>query len=154
MSRAVVTAKDHGANALIERLTRAARGAELQVGILEKGSDAAAGSEGQTVADVATRHEFGIGQHERSFIRGWYDERLAENREDFRKLQRQVLRGEITQAQAFGRLGAKFVGDIQKRIVAGIDPPNAASTIKAKGSSTPLVDTGQLKSSITHAVKL
>jgi hypothetical protein len=144
---------DHGANALMARLVQAAKGAELQVGILAKGNEAAKGAAGQTVADVATRNEFGLGVPERSFIRGWYDENLEQNRRDFRVLQRQVLRGEITQAQSFGRLGSKFVGDIQKRIVAHIDPPNAASTVKAKGSSTPLVDTGQLKSSITFQVK-
>lgn len=152
MSRASVRTVDRGANALIERVTRAARGTELRVGILEKGNDAAKEGDGQTVADVATRNEFGLGVPERSFIRAWYDESLEQNRADWTKLHRQALRGDISEAQALGRLGVKFVGDIQKRIVAGIDPANAESTIKAKGSSTPLVDTGQLKSSVTFEV--
>lgn len=152
MSRASVRTVDRGANALLERVARAARGTELRVGILDKGNDAAKGGDGQTVADVATRNEFGLGVPERSFIRGWYDEALEQNRADWTKLHRQAIRGDISEAQAMGRLGVKFVGDIQKRIVAGIEPANAASTIKAKGSSTPLVDTGQLKSSVTFEV--
>lgn len=32
-------------------------------------------------------------------------------------------------------------------------PPNAPSTIKAKGSSTPLIDTGALRASITYVVR-
>lgn len=31
-------------------------------------------------------------------------------------------------------------------------PPNADSTIKRKGSSNPLIDTGALRSSVTHAI--
>jgi hypothetical protein len=148
-----VKSADHGAKALLERAMRLAQGTELQVGILEKGNAAANGADGLTVADVATFNEFGLGVPERSFIRGWYDENLTQNRADWSKLHKQVLRGEISEAQAMQRLGLKFVGDIQKRIVAGIAPENARSTVKAKGSSTPLVDSGQLKSSVTYEVK-
>ena len=41
---------------------------------------------------------------------------------------------------------------MQEAISAGIDPPNAESTIKAKGSSTPLVDDGTLRQSITYVI--
>ena len=42
---------------------------------------------------------------------------------------------------------------MQARIVAGIAPPLAASTLKRKGrKSTPLILTGQLRSSLTYAV--
>lgn len=147
-----ITSRDRGANALLAGFKEAAKGAELRVGILEAGSEPAEGSKDLTVADVATFNEFGLGVPERSFIRSWYDDNLDENRAALRRLQELVVRGEMSQAQAFEQLGLLFVGAIQRRIADGIPPPNAESTIKQKGSSTPLVDTGQLRASITHEV--
>ncbi len=144
-----VESKDHGANALIKAV-KAAQGLTLRVGILSKGSDAHGGT---TVADVATFHEFGTATiPERSFIRAWYDESQAQIMAAFRAVMKSVARGEITQAQAFAQLGSLFVGQIQERIVNQIPPPLAESTILAKGSSTPLIDTGQLRASITFEV--
>jgi hypothetical protein len=65
-----------------------------------------------------------------------------------------VIAGKVPNVRvALDRLGAKFVGDIQRRIKAHIPPPLQQSTIDRKGSSTPLIDTGVLWSSITHEVK-
>lgn len=143
-----VESKDHGANALVKAMQEA-QGVTLKVGVLEGGE-----SHGTlSVGEVAAFHEFGTATiPERSFIRAWYDESLERNKQAFRAVMKSVTRGEITTAQAFGQLGALFVADIQKRIVEHIPPPLADSTIKAKGSSTPLVDTGQLKASITYEV--
>lgn len=49
---------------------------------------------------------------------------------------------------AMGRLGQVAQNDVQKAIRDLDSPPNAESTVKAKGSSNPLIDTGQLLSSI------
>ncbi len=144
--------KDHGANALIKAMLRAANGPELRVGILSKGAEAAEGSPDLTVADVATFNEFGLGVPERSFIRAWYDEQGAANRAKFRALSARVLRGELTQERMLEQLGLLFVGQIQQRITDGIAPENAESTKKQKGSSKPLIDTGQLRQSITYEV--
>jgi len=38
-------------------------------------------------------------------------------------------------------------------IAGGVPPPNAPSTIRRKGSSLPLVDTGSMMNSITYAVR-
>jgi hypothetical protein len=43
---------------------------------------------------------------------------------------------------------------MQARIVAGIAPPLAASTLRRKGGkTTPLILTGQLRSGLTYAVE-
>ena len=149
--RASFKAVDRGANALTKSFAANAAGLSVKVGLLAKASDPHEGTE-LTVADVGTIHEFGLGVQQRSFIRGWYDESQEENKRIVSVLQRQVLRGEVTQEVALNRFGLKCVGDIQRRIVAHIPPPLAKSTVKRKGSSTPLVDTGQLKASITHEV--
>lgn len=53
---------------------------------------------------------------------------------------------------ALDRFGLWAVGEIQQRIADGIPPPNAQSTVDRKGSSTPLIETGQLRASIKHKV--
>lgn len=53
--------------------------------------------------------------------------------------------------QAMGKLGEVAQQDIQAAIIELKTPPNAQSTIEAKGSDNPLVDTGQLVSSIRWA---
>ncbi len=102
--------------------------------------------------EVATINEFGLGVPERSFIRDWADQNQAKNEERLKAIGIQVLKGSYTVDVGLGRLGALFQGEIQQRISSGIAPPNAPSTIARKESSTPLIDTGQLRSSILWKV--
>jgi len=60
-----------------------------------------------------------------------------------------ILRGEVTLEQTMRKLGILAQGDIQQEITDLRDPPNAASTIAAKGSSNPLIDSGDMKSKVT-----
>jgi hypothetical protein len=143
-----VRSVDHGANALIKAM-KAIQGTTLRVGVLQ--GDASHGE--TTVGDIAEYQEFGTEDiPARSFIRAWYDESLTKNRAAMRVVLRQVTRGTITIQQAFGQLGSLFVAEIQKRIVERIPPPLKDSTVKAKGSDVPLIDTGQLRASITFEV--
>ena len=106
-----------------------------------------------TVGMVAAFHEFGLGVPERSWLRGWVDENRAMIQEDMKRAMRQVLLGRTTVDQVAHVLGVKWVASIQARIVAHIAPALDEATVEAKGSSTPLVDTGQLKSAITFIVE-
>ena len=64
-----------------------------------------------------------------------------------------MLQGKLTPTQALAQLGAKVASMCQARIVAGISPALAPSTLRRKGAkSTPLILTGQLRSSITFTV--
>lgn len=65
----------------------------------------------------------------------------------------EILRGESTLASVMTRLGILAQGDIQKEITDLKTPPNAPSTIKAKGSSNPLIDTGEMRSKVTWKVE-
>jgi hypothetical protein len=148
-----ISDKDNGYARVVKMLTSKAKPA-LKVGIFgERGSDEHKDSEGLSVADVAAFHEFGLGVPERSFLRGWMEEnqdRVA----DFLKVQ--CAEAVESQAKDFvkvlERLGLFCVGGIQQRISDGLSPPLAPSTIAAKGSSIPLIDTGQLRTSITYEV--
>lgn len=51
------------------------------------------------------------------------------------------------------QVGLLAVGYTQQYITDLQDPPNAPSTIRQKGSSNPLIDTGQMRQSVTHLVQ-
>lgn len=112
--------------------------------------------DGAPLAVIGAVQEFGSADGripERSFLRV----PLRQNQENisraFRALTGKVARGEITLIQMLDQIGARAAGYCIEAIENGIAPPNADSTIKAKGSSTPLVDQGRMKGSITHVVE-
>lgn len=140
---------DRGATALLARLRERARAVEVGILGVDAGREE---SPGVTVADVAAWAEFGIGQPPRSWLRGYVEANGPAIAERVRLETRAILAGERTKAQALGRLGLWIQGQIQQRIANEIDPENADSTIRKKGSSTPLIDKGQFRSSIATRV--
>lgn len=54
--------------------------------------------------------------------------------------------------QILNRLGVIAVAGVQEYITALNTPPNAASTIRMKGSSNPLIDSGELRASVTYQI--
>ncbi len=113
---------------------------------------------GADLVVIATVNEFGSADGhipERSFMRSTADE----NRAKYANLMQKAVEAGIDKGlgamrRELGRAGLVMVGDIQKKIVALKDPPNAPSTIAKKGSANPLVDTGRLASSIDFVVKV
>lgn len=106
-----------------------------------------------TVVDIAAIHEFGLGNVPvRSWLRGWYDAHEAEGMEKLRSGYRKVIAGELTVEVLGHALGVWAVASIQERISAGITPALKPATIEAKESSTPLIDTGLLRSSVTYVL--
>lgn len=153
MSR--VTVKDHGAKALLERAHKLAAGRVVRVGVLDDAPkrEGEGGTGAQSLLEVAAAHEFGAGKiPQRSFIRGTVEAKGAEIADLQVSLAGRVLKGKLDPDQALEQLGAKVVGMVQTRIAAGIAPALHPDTIEKKGSSTPLIDTGQLRSSITYRV--
>ncbi len=111
--------------------------------------------EGLTIGDIATFHEFGTQTvPQRSFIRGWADERQAFIADTLRTHVQQVIAGKRPLDQAAERIALAFEGDVKARIARNIPPPLAPATIKAKGSSVALIDTGQLIQSVRGRVQI
>lgn len=134
-------------------MKRIAKGKRAQITVGVHDTEGAATSGGATIADIAAFNEFGTERiPARSFIRAWADESIAENKRILSAIARNVVTGKATAEQGLDQAGLRFVGEIQNRISNGVQPPNAPSTIARKGSSTPLIDTGQLRSSIRHRV--
>lgn len=149
---------DKGYAALKARLAQLAKGSRLTVGIHEAEADLPAEGDdsGATLGEVAAFNEFGGPDNNpprRSFLVDWADENLDENQTLFTRSMKAVAAGKLPSAEvALERLGLRFVGDIQRRIKAGIAPENRPSTVDRKGSSVPLIASGQLWTSITHEV--
>jgi hypothetical protein len=109
---------------------------------------------GTSVALIATVHEFG------SAIRNipprpYFRTTLQKN--NFYKSLREmtfkkVIRGELSQSVAMHQLGDTIANDIKDAIIDVDSPALKVETIKNKGSSNPLIDTGHLKQSVTYKV--
>lgn len=111
--------------------------------------------DGTKIAVIAAVNEFGSADGripERSFLRIPLRQAAKELAAVFRHSVPEAVDGSITVDNLYDRVGLKAVGVVQEAISAGISPANAESTIKAKGSSTPLVADGTLRKSITYVI--
>lgn len=64
-----------------------------------------------------------------------------------------LMRGTMTPEQVGELIGIGAQGIIMEEITVLRDPPNAQSTIDRKGSSNPLIDTGNMRQSVTYKVE-
>jgi len=116
---------------------------------------------GESVAEIGRRNEFGIGVSERSFLRANFDE----NRDKYHRYMVNGMRREVVgvartnqpidahSSVTLKRLGLKVEGDVKRKIRGHIPPPNTPATIRSKGSSTPLVDTGQMMQTLGSEIR-
>lgn len=113
-------------------------------------------SEGITNAELAMIHEFGVperGIPERSFMRSTASEESNNLGQLSKQVLNECLAGNISPCDAYATIGAYFQGRIVEKITDGEFEPNNENTVKRKGSSKPLIDTGQLRASITYEVR-
>ena len=86
--------------------------------------------------------------------RPFMDNAIRGNKLKYSKLMMQaakkLFRGEIDMTTVMSRIGLVATGDIQEEIINLRSPENSPATVKRKGSSNPLIDTGEMKNSVTH----
>lgn len=134
----------------IQREIKAAKNASVRVGVL---ADAGTSDDGVDLVDIAVFNEFGTSRAPaRPFIRGAFDEKQRDLTRLKARLWNQVLAGRLDTRRALGLLGQTHEDQIKVYMTELSAPENAASTVAAKGSSNPLIDTGRLRASIrwTH----
>lgn len=134
---------------LLAAVNEASKGLYVVVGITgDKGSD---------LVTIGAYNEYGSedGKHppKRSFLRSTYDEGKEKYVAMVAKGLDDSLAGKGTLRRALDLAGLKLSNDVKLKIRRGILPENAAITIKRKGSSKPLVDTGRLLQSISHEIR-
>lgn len=90
---------------------------------------------------------------ERPFMRNAMRNNQARYVGIMRSLAKRMIEGGGGNIQTLlAKLGALAAGDIQKEITALTSPPNSPVTIALKGSSKPLIDTGEMRGSVTWKI--
>lgn len=141
--------RDLGWNKIVKAIRASAGGTVLDVGVFDTGQPRQGAQ--ATNAEIALVHEFGspaAGIPERSFLRSTIDAHRARYTAAIKKIAAQVLKGKDTYT-AMNLLGMSAAADVKRTIQQGVAPPLQPETIARKGSSKPLIDTGQLITSVT-----
>ena len=100
-------------------------------------------------ATLGAVHEFGTNNIP---ARPWLNPGVASGNAEYLNIIERVLSDGEQLDVALERIGVVAVGKVQKYMRDLRTPPNAPSTIKRKGSSNPLIDTGVLRQSVTYKV--
>lgn len=99
---------------------------------------------------ASTRH---ITIPERSFLRGGFDNCQDEVANKISMMVPLVLNGEISKKTFYDTAGTLFRDRVKDYAVSLNSPPNHPFTVERKGSSNPLVDTGEMIDNISYEVE-
>jgi hypothetical protein len=109
------------------------------------------------VARIAVWNEFGVPAKNipsRPFFRNAIDGNREKLKEFKKDIYEQVLQKKITPHQALELIGLWMQDKIRESILKGSWMPNSERTKREKGSSKPLIDSGQLINSLTFVNSL
>jgi len=125
---------------------------KLQVRIgFQKG--VATEEDGTDVCDVAMWNELGtVNMPSRPFLRKSVDENEEKINSFLKSTKGKILKG-VSAEQILKEIGIFQKDLIQEKITEGSYTPNAESTIRKKGSSKPLIDTGKMRQSVNFVIQ-
>lgn len=113
----------------------------------------AAEEDGTDVCDVAAWNELGtVNMPSRPFLRKSVDENESKIHSFLKSKKGDLVRG-VSAGQILKEIGIFQKDLIQEKITNGSFTPNAASTIRKKGSDKPLIDTGRMRQSVNYEIK-
>lgn len=121
-----------------------------------KGTEAVSNQypDGTAVLDVAFWNNFGTRRTpRRDFMTAGLKEAIEKTAPIAKASIKNINAGKISANKVLDRMGLVGASQIQLAIRNLREPPNAQSTIDAKRSSNPLVDTGFMIQSVTHSVR-
>ncbi len=105
------------------------------------------------VAEIAAFNELGTSTSpSRPFLRQSVDDNKDKISAMCERAAKDLANGGSAE-QGLKKLGAFGVSLVQEKIRNGSFKPNAESTIKAKGSDKPLIDTGQMRQSVHYVIR-
>ena len=111
---------------------------------------------GTPVAAVAAWNEFGTKRDGEQHIpeRPFFRQAIAEMQDGIVNILKAGIDPKVgvVDQQLANRIGAYAQGQVQKSITKLDEPPNAPSTVAAKGSSNPLIDKGTMRQAVTWKV--
>lgn len=125
--------------------------AEVEVGIFKEAGQ----NNGEYIADYAYDNEHGTSEiPKRPFLATTFDtqnERWSKFLEN--GVERAIEEKNTKPDFYLARLGEKMIGDVKLTISNNMPPPNSEKTIKKKGSSKTLIDTGAMRNAVSYRVK-
>lgn len=89
---------------------------------------------------------------ERPFMRNSVRQNRSKYRDMLKSSAVKILRGDTALIKVMHGLGIVGHGDIQAEITSLMSPPNSPLTVELKGSSKPLVDSGEMFDAVTYKV--
>lgn len=109
--------------------------------------------DGTDICDVAAFNELGTDHiPARPFIRQSVDDNESKINSFLKEEVKDFARGKSAE-QILKEIGIFQKDLMQDKITSGSFAPNAESTIKKKGSSKPLVDTGRMQQSVNYVIQ-
>ena len=109
--------------------------------------------DGSDICDIAAWNELGtVHIPARPFLRMSVDDNASKIKSFLQEKKKDLVRG-ISAEQVLKEIGIFQKDLIQEKITDGSFAPNAASTVKKKGSSKPLIDTGRMRQSVNYEIK-
>lgn len=155
----IITSTVRRDNGLLDRIRLVARRYTTKVEVGYFGNQMhrpsiTSGSSGRiAISDLARIHEHGLGVPKRAFVEPALQLNKAKYLRYVGKQITPIIRRRQTMNNVWQTLGAMAVADVQKYMLTASFKPLAPATIRRKGSSKPLIDTGQMSQSITYRVK-
>lgn len=141
-------------------LLKRSDGAHVNVGVLsdestwKKPKKHLTSTEDANLASIAAFNEFGSRSiPPRPFMKQSFDKNRTQVNNFIADQYSEVLAGKKTIDGALKLVGVFFEGKVKETIANGNFAANDPKTIRKKGSSKPLIDTGRLRQSISHEVK-
>lgn len=109
--------------------------------------------DGTDICDIAAWNELGT-EHipSRPFLRKSVDENEDKINEFIDQEASELMNGAPAE-QVLKKIGLFQKALVQEKITEGDFTPNAESTIKKKGSSKPLIDTGRMRQSVNYWIR-
>ena len=109
--------------------------------------------DGTDICDVAAWNELGtVKSPSRPFLRKSVDENEEKINHFLQSKKADLLQGKSAE-QVLKEIGIFQKDLIQEKITEGSFTPNAASTVRKKGSNKPLIDTGRMRQSVNYVIK-
>nr|DAI55825.1 MAG TPA: virion morphogenesis protein [Caudoviricetes sp.] len=109
--------------------------------------------DGTDICDIAAWNELGtVHIPARPFLRQSVDDNVSKINSFLQSKKKDLVRG-VSAEQVLKEIGIFQKDLIQEKITEGNFTPNAESTVKKKGSSKPLIDTGRMRQSVNYEIK-
>lgn len=117
-------------------------------------ADTASYEDGTSVAEVAAFNEYGtVNIPSRPFMKTAVDKSKDDILKYYQMSAKNIADGKADAEKVLNGLGVLGKSKVQESIRNGNWEPNAPATIKRKGSSKPLIDTGLMRDTVTYVIR-